>query len=366
MWHQTLLIKYLNLYNSFNCSQMHTLGYDYFMIKRLLISQNGFSIIQGMLLASAVAGMAYVGTKLTTDQKLAQKGSESKGKVEQLHSMIYSIMQNKDHCTDTLKFGTTVVTPSGADHLLEIMTAGKTPVFKVNTAAGVGVYMNNAVSLNDISIFYPSDFSQHANLIVEYGKVDSNNNIARTGKGFGGKTIKKTIKIKIQTNPATNAFESCYAVDEAQNQNMVKDFCEGLRTDPGVANLFFWDEDHQKCVFQDTECNSNEIFAGFDSNGQRQCHAIKDWMNFGDLIDTTPIQCDSLSHPNKHFTIVGSQVRIQCDCYSTCQTAGFACNYSIPGCPGAKVMKNCGGTTVYCVNAGGGPFPPGCTPLCYW
>jgi hypothetical protein len=376
------------------------------MFKRLLRSQTGFSIIQGMMLAAAVAGMAYVGTKLTTDQKLAQKGAESKGRVEQLHSMIYSIMQNKVHCTETFKQnGITPIanecyagTPSplgshgacfdlggspGATHppgdgpcadgtqppdticikhtgdalpsgpcdwttmchglgdqtlgttnpMTSIWTASNTsPVFRINANAGTSnydpalLYMNNSVSINNMNVIISGDPAQHADFELVYGKIDSKDLGSRTGKGFGGKATRKVIKLKIQRDVKTNLFESCYAVDEVENQNMVKDFCEGLGADnnPATPNLFEWDATHQKCVLKDTQCPSGQIFTGFDSNGQRLCYAIQNWMNFNDLIDSTATNCNLTTNSVVRFGIVGKKVQIQCGetCTNSCDCAG--------------------------------------------
>lgn len=358
------------------------------MFKKLLRSQTGFSIIQGMMLAAAVAGMAYVGTRLTTDQKLAQKGSESKGRVEQLHAMIYSIMQNKDHCTETfLKAGivpavnscykappmtltscTDMVSTPGV-----VWTKGNpAAVFKVKAASttydSTLVYMNNSVTINEVHVTFPASLSSHADMKILYGKIDSADTGARTGKGYGSKTVAKTIKLKIQRDPTTNAFESCYAVDVNENQDMVKDFCEGLGADnnTGTASLFTWDATHQKCVLIDNQCDLGEVFTGFDSNGQKLCYKVKDWMDFGALIDGTANQCNSVNRPRMHFgTIPGNKVQIQCECYNDCGAAGIACFYTVPGCPGTiGQLTTCGGSTQYCTSAGSSS--PGCPIACYW
>lgn len=71
------------------------------MFKKFLRNQSGFSLIQGMILATAVAGMAYVGTKMTTDQKMLQKTADANSRVDQLHKIIYSVLQNKENCART-------------------------------------------------------------------------------------------------------------------------------------------------------------------------------------------------------------------------------------------------------------------------
>jgi hypothetical protein len=288
------------------------------MIRKVCGSQSGFSIIQGMVLAGIVAGMAYMGTKLTTDQKMAQKGVESKSRVEQLHSMIYSIMQNKNHCTETFLDNAVVPAPNTSAALPKILTKGAPqPVFVNRSwyhATRDTLYMNNSVAINSMSVDFKSDFTQHADLRIEYGKLEDTNTRARSGKGFGGKQIAKVIKLKIQTNPADGTFESCYAVDEGitGNQNMVKEFCEGLGTTDTV-NLFEWSDTYQKCILKDLQCPPGKVFAGYDSNGLRRCFLIKDWMNVGSLIDTSSVSaCNAAASSAVSFVIVGGKVKVQC------------------------------------------------------
>jgi hypothetical protein len=288
------------------------------MIRKVCGSQSGFSIIQGMVLAGIVAGMAYMGTKLTTDQKMAQKGVESKSRVEQLHSMIYSIMQNKNHCTETFLDNAVVPAPNTSAALPKILTKGAPqPVFVNRSwyhATRDTLYMNNSVAINSMSVDFKSDFTQHADLRIEYGKLEDTNTRARSGKGFGGKQIAKVIKLKIQTNPADGTFESCYAVDEGitGNQNMVKEFCEGLGT-TNTVNLFEWSDTYQKCILKDLQCPTGKVFAGYDSNGLRRCFLIKDWMNVGSLIDTSSVSaCNAAASSAVSFVIVGGKVKVQC------------------------------------------------------
>lgn len=305
--------------------------YDNFMFKRFISGQSGFSLIQGMMLATAVAGMAYVGTKLTTDQKLAQKGADSKGRVEQLHSMIYSILQNKDHCTATLNYIGTK-TPGTTQFLRPInLNTGAMP-FQVNVEKKFGtgnsnpnyLYMNGAVSIDDMQVTFPPTFDQHANLKITYGKIDSKSTESRSGKGYGSTTYAKNIKLKIQSTSA-GVYESCYAVDEAQNQDMVKDFCDRLgQTD--TNNLFSWDPVRQKCVLNETKCPYGQVFTGFDSNGKPRCAPILNWMNFNDLIDTTSeTNCNvSTSNDVRFVSVAGNKVQIQCraSCTTSCDCAG--------------------------------------------
>lgn len=285
------------------------------MINKIFRSQNGFSIIQGMILASVVAGMALVGTKVITDQKLAQKGVESRSRLEQLHSMIFSIMQNKDHCTRTFAANSISPAASTSVTLPSIWTNGATQAVFVNKSVPpYARYMNNSVTINGMTIDFPAALNQHASLKIKYGKLDETDAQAKTGRGYGAKEFQKTIKLKIQRHPTTSAFESCYAVDEAENQDMIKNFCEGLGSDnnPATANLFNWDYTAQRCVLNDLNCPTGKVFTGYDANGLRQCYAIKDWMNFGSLIESTLSTCNAGSSNDVKFVLSGGKAQVSC------------------------------------------------------
>lgn len=407
-----------------------------------LKSQSGFSVVQGLMLASAVAAMALVGTKLTTDQKLAQKSNESQSRLEQLHTLIYSTLQNRDHCTETYNAnicyesiaqaqeecegssanvvkvipasdpnnecgengpfvshrycykatgasqcdswvvcdGTNIPNPimSGTRTLNKIMNRGTPdPLFKINTGAGTSnydaslIYMNNSVSINKMELKYlPSGTGV---LEITYGKLASTDMGSRTGKGFGGTTIKKSITLKIQKN-ANMDFESCYAVVANENENMVKDFCVNLGADnnPMTPNLFAWDNNLQKCVLQNVSCPTGEYFRGFDSNGVKQCHVIKDSLDLSLLFDTTTQNdCYLQTSSIVRFVIVGNKVQIQCNGTpttppppSSCVGSWGACisnteTYTVtspgtPACPFANgATRSCGAPAGACVGSWG-------------
>lgn len=308
------------------------------MKKSIFSTQSGFSIIQGMVLAGAIGGMAYVGTKLMTDQKLAQKGVEARSKVEQLHSMIFSILENQHHCTSTFEAHNpsfnSLVGPCGPSctssypifaptdfHQILPKDASAAAFASVNFTPGVTpTYMNNAVTIESMKLTQPSPF--FALLKITYGKLDESTH-RRTGKGFGAKQIAKTIRLKI-TRDKTNNIESCYAVDADQNEYIVEDFCQGLG--PG---LFTWNQYSQRCELNDIQCPLGQVFSGYDSTGARRCHNLKDWMNLGTIINQTSLSaCNAATSNSVGFQIVGGKVQVVCGtsapgCSSSCDCPGM-------------------------------------------
>lgn len=312
-------------------------------------NQAGFSIIQGMLLAAAVAGLAYVGTRLMTDQKLAQRGAETKDKVEQIHNMIYSILQNKEHCQAT--FSSLPLTP-GSNHTLTSITtsSGATP-FRVNTTTTYDpalMYMNNTVSIRRINIAYPPDLKDLATLTMTYGRMEKDDMARRSGAGYGGQTVSRNIKIKLQRTQL-GAFEGCYAVEEGQNENLIEDFCKELGATPGdLSNndsLFEWDPVTNVCRPRDLSCPPGRIFAGFDSNGVRRCNTIEKWTDMTTLVNNTVHPHCSMAD-EVGFEIVGNKAKIKC--VTNCDSTGWknngpqVCNTGSSCIPGPPIT--CQGT----------------------
>ncbi len=294
-----------------------------------LFNQNGFSIIQGLMIASAVAGMGYVGTRMMQDQKLSQKGVIARNNVEQLHDMVYAILQNKDNCTSTMIAESlhidSVWTSAANQSMTGVYTRNASlptapaKVFEINNSAtydGSRTYMSNTVTIDSINLIKPAglDFSNPANIEILYRKLDSSGS-KRLGEGYGGETLKKVIPVKIQRN-AAGTFLSCYAVSNGDNEDLIKDFCQQLGQNDGTSNpsMFVWSPALQQCVLKDLKCPSGEVFAGIDTNGTRRCARIQDWMNFNDLIDNTSTGCNPATATAVRFVDNGAgKVRILCN-----------------------------------------------------
>ena len=305
------------------------------MVNKFFRSQNGFAIVQGLMLAAAVAGMAYVGTKMITDQRMAEKGVESKSKLEQLHASIYSILQNQENCLATVNHLTNT-RPTGAESWGEfnnIITAGNTtPIFVSQAYDATKFYMGRSIVINSMALKYTSyPIVQRAVLRIEYAKLEDENVNRRTGKGYGSKSITKNIQITATSDGATG-IKSCYAVNVGENETLVKDFCNELGADTNATTagdtLFTWDETYNRCVIKDLKCPSGRVFAGWDSNGGRRCNEIKDWMNLGNVLDTSPVLCPKNSTSVKFVILPTGKAQIQCSgavtsCTSSCDCPGM-------------------------------------------
>ena len=376
------------------------------MFMKLFKNQLGFSLIQGMVLATAVAGMAYIGTMMTTDLKMAQKTAESQLRVDQLHKTIYALLQDKNNCERTffqngiqpLPYTCYSSIPNahvacnslggspGAHHrngegpcflpggpgpdtvcltltdsalggscnayLLchgvgagtanslvgtKIFTNGiwsktsPSSLFKVNTNIGTAnydasmMYMNNSVTIVSMNLKFPVDLAtQNAELKILYGKLDKNELSSRSGKGYGTNRIAKDVQIKIQRDPTTKGFLSCYAVTTNTNDKLHQEFCESLTTSGATGEkIFTWDVATNTCKLN-FSCGTSQIFTGWDSNGIKKCRNISDWMNLADLLGPSAA-CDLRTTKPVKFVKIGNKIQVNCGT-STSTTCSTACN----------------------------------------
>lgn len=330
-------------------------------------NQTGASIIQGMLLASVVAAMGYVGTRMVQDQKLAAKSAVVRNNVEQLHDMAYAILQNKDNCTATIIANGLEDDPTWSRPDTETMnaivtrnasTGTGTNIFEVNQSATYNssrTYMNNTVTIDSMRLIKPTglNFANPAMFEIVYRKLDTSSN-KRLGQGYGGQTTKKLLPIKIQRNLNTNKFEACYGVQTGDTDQISKDFCEKLGVEDGDPDtgMFLWDADHQQCKLKDLKCPAGEVFAGIDSTGRRRCNKIQDWMNFQDLIDTSSMSsCNPATATDVRFELTADgKVKVVCQSSPTPPTGSCSSSCDCPGmmdvCEGGVCVDRSSGACI--------------------
>ena len=304
---------------------------------RIFRPQSGFSIVQGMIIASVLAGSALLGTRLITDQKLAQKGSETRDQIEQIHQLIYSTLQNQDHCAATMNsaLNTGALTFSGTRALNAIVLNSGGTLFQTNTGATYDasrIYMNGNVTIQSMELVYPGTSwtalqnlslpTSLARLKITYRRLDSSANL-RTKKGYGAKTISKTISLAYQFNPASaGQFNACYAVttagtlsaSELGNQTLTREFCEGFFfANSTTERLFTWDAVNNICRLKTFNCPAGQIFTGIDSTGVVKCRRIEQWLDVKDLVDwNQSVQCAGANPQRMQITTDGKKARIGC------------------------------------------------------
>lgn len=273
------------------------------LIMKNLLNQRGFSLVQGMILAGVVAGSSLVATRMLTDQKKAQKGAETRDLVEELHNVVYSTLQNRNHCKQTIMSAgiqAAVGNPSNNNssypQLNRIQAAGASDyVIEENKA-----YMNNSVKVASITLGPIDPIKNMRNLEITYERLNSrdSNVSTRTKDGYGAKSLKKTVWVRMQKEPMSpNTFSSCYAVtadvdalngqDSAEKGNdIAKELCQEMNTGAGIK-AFIWDETLSICK-PNGQCPGDQVFTGVDTNGTVKCRNLNEWIDMANILDSTP------------------------------------------------------------------------------
>lgn len=301
---------------------------------KIFMSQSGFSLVQGMMLAGVVAGSSLVATKLMSDQKLSQKSAETRDQVEQLHKMVYSTLQDKDSCSRTMFDGN--FTPGAwtlgkvaSDWTLKpsiTQIVGKTGV---PVAVSGNAYMNNNVMLNSIAFVYDNAALGKGTLTFRYQRMNQNAaGTVRLKNGYGAKDIQKKVVIRIQRDPmlgtpANRPFTGCYTVTsdsdgangEDGNEDLNKTMCLQLNSqgNAGAGQSFFdWDDATSTCKPRDNTCKQQGyVNTGINSNGQAECRPIQDWMDTSNVIDQNSVQaCPAGQNVTVQF--ISGKIKIGC------------------------------------------------------
>lgn len=284
-----------------------------------LKNEFGFSMVQGMVLAGVIAGSSLVATRMITDQKKAQKGAETRDLIEELHNVVYTVLQNKNNCKETMvQHGHQIELGSGTQSrtLNTIYALGGTSIVQVGSA-----YMNNNVKVKSINLSAPTGSWRNVEIVYERLNSLDTNAATRTKSGYGAKELRKTIALRIQKEPLSpTTFSSCYAVtaaetdvnSEEKGNDIAKQLCEEMNSGTGQT-AFVWDEALSICK-PNAECPGDQIYTGIDSTGSVKCRNLEEWIALEQVLDPTPpTGCGA-----------GSTVRLQID--NTTKKVRMVCN----------------------------------------
>ncbi len=300
-----------------------------------IFSQSGVSMIQGLVISSVLAGSALIATRMLIDQKKLQKTVESRDQIEQVHKIIFSILQNREHCLKTLS-NASILTASlgGADRavsqIVSKLDSGATMNVNFQTNPGTSydatkIYMNGNVSIQSMVFALPKAtdpvgqnvITYPSKLRITYSRLEGTNANMRTKMGFGGKQITKDIPIVLQRNTTTGTIDGCYAVQLGEtvngvtndgNNNVNQEFCSNL----GSGNsLYVWDSTANKCVLKNNVCPDKFVFAGISSTGNAVCYPVNNYLQY--MIDTATSSCNTAAGATVKLTTDGTgKVIINC------------------------------------------------------
>jgi hypothetical protein len=293
--------------------------------------ESGFSLVQGLVIAAIVAGSSLVATRLLTDQKLAQKGAETRDQVEELHNLIYSVLQNRLNCKETMVGNTLQVALSASGTATATHALTRIRTKDADVVITGQRYMNENVELKSMTLLGQTGGQRNLQIVYERLRGAEGE---RTKSGYGAKEIRKTITLRIQreTTGTVGAFSSCYALSggkSSQNatnstetgNDITKQMCEEMNPTTGTK-AFVWDEANSICR-PNAQCPGNQIYTGIDSLGTVKCRNIEDWMDFNQVLDpTAPASCPNGAQVRFEIDNVSSKVRIVCSGGSAGCTAG--------------------------------------------
>jgi hypothetical protein len=232
--------------------------------------------------------------------------------------------------------------------------------------------MNNTVVLKSMTLAAPSLGTRVLN--IRYWKIGDN---AKAGKRiFGGNSIDKKITLRIQKNPTTGTFASCYAVTAAssdlggasseEGNDIIKKMCEEMTENATGQKMFSWDENLSLCV-PNAKCPNDKIYTGIDQNGDVQCKYIRDWMDFNEVLDTTPATCPLNARVGFVINNTTKKVSLSCGgCLTTCDCPGTfdVCESNIcvnrqVGCMEGSIAKGDAICMIKCTSGSWNcPYPP--------
>ncbi len=291
-------------------------------------------MVQGLIIAGIIAGSSLVTTQLMNDQKKTQKTAEVKDKLEEFHKILYTTLQHKQNCGETiLKNNASIDIVGNSEIQLSSIYTYDSITCSLGGAnclvAQTGqTYMNNTVVLKSMTLAAPIGGTRVLN--IRYWKIGDN---AKAGKRiYGGNSIDKKITLRIQKNPTTSSFASCYAVTAASSSlggasselgnDIIKQMCIEMTANATGQKMFSWDEARSLCVLN-AKCPYGQIYTGIDSTGDVKCRNIKDWMNFNDILDTTPANCPINANIGFVINNTTKKVRLSCGvCLTTCDCPG--------------------------------------------
>jgi hypothetical protein len=301
-------------------------------MKSFLKNSSGFSMVQGLIVAGIVAASSLVTTRLMNDQKKAQKATEFKDKIDELHKTLYSTLQNRLSCKETvLRNGKNLEIVSNLEvqlaRIYNYSLSGCNPL-DVNSclvAESGGYYMNRTILLKNMTLSAPTGGVR--TLKITYRKFADNSKTSGK-RSYGGLDIIKTIPIRIQKNPSNNSFISCYAftqvgtaINGVNSQEMgndvTKEMCNDMVTGAG-QKIFTWDDNKSLCV-PNAKCPYGQIYTGIDQDGTVKCRFIRDWMDFNEVLDASGALCPINSRVGFVINQVTKKVKISCGvCASSC------------------------------------------------
>jgi type II secretory pathway pseudopilin PulG len=319
-----------------------------------LKNQLGMTLVEVMVAAGLMGGVALITAKLLGDQSANQVMLRTKAEISKAVSELEVHLNNSERCKQMLAGKTTSAagTPVGVNGTLD------TALLKITTPTGdrtvlseknYGLYRidDNAVILRD-SLTYGTS------------AVDLNINFSVTSKTSfftnGREVIPKTIPILVQKTGAI--ITECGPVLGEANDDAKRIMCESLG---GAAT---WNGTN--CILNNKTCPYGTVAVKLTSLGYLECRPLASQINLDEVFDTAnTINCGPTSQ-NLSISRVNGKFQVSCGTSSSCMPDGTPCDdsgfctstrcsscctSSGPGCSGTSRYHGWCGSAL-CINPG--------------
>jgi type II secretory pathway pseudopilin PulG len=281
-----------------------------------LKNQAGMTLVEIMVAAGLMGGVALITAKLLGDQSANQVMLRTKAEISKAVSELEVHLNNSERCKQMLAGKTTSAagTPVGVNGTLDAA------LLKITTPTGdrtvlseknYGLYRidDNAVILRD-SLTYGTS------------AVDLNINFSVTSKTSfftnGREVIPKTIPILVQKTGAI--ITECGPVLGEANDDAKRIMCESLG---GAAT---WNGTN--CVLNNKTCPYGTVGVKLTSLGYLECRPLASQINLDDVFDTsTTLNCGPTSQ-NLSISRVNGKFQLSCGTSTSCMPDGTPCDDS--------------------------------------
>ncbi|GEM_PF-3427059 len=307
----------------------------FFGIKKILLTNRGFSLTEVMVGGAVLAGVALTASQLFKDQKVAQRSLTDDQKLTVFHGNLATKMMDPTHCNATMK----VLFPSSQP----ITAKPVTTLYKCTSGCGD----QNSTSDLSYDAYTTNAFGGSAFLSVGQLTTLEGGNVRATDKGAAWKVESMSIvNGQNKTGPVTlrinyrnifnnsksiskditlltrfyqGNFKECLSSKVSSVDNFNNDFCKTFNFSETMVStegvMARWDEATQTCKFDGVkDCSSIPGMQadGIGSDGVVKCKSITSPIDAINLQNTAPTTCAPGQKPKAIFIMATKTFGVQC------------------------------------------------------
>lgn len=170
------------------------------------LSQAGFTLVEVLIAAAALGGLALVATQLTSDVDKTKKHFEVTTEITSIKTTIASTMYSSIACNNT--FGGQDIT--GNITIPSIRNSANTPLYSAGTS-----YYNNKIRINSFTVVSRTLTNSGTGKVgtftlrIAFEKLSTASVDSVIGAAKGGKLVNEDITVRVTTD-AADVVQECY------------------------------------------------------------------------------------------------------------------------------------------------------------